>query len=165
MKGLFIAAAAAAAAGSPTPAQIRTDVARAEHSRSLWATVNFCNTKHHPHQIGIRGQMPALGFPAQLQMTVKLRYWDTTSHRFQPIPNLSRRIVLGTVSYGTVQQGVRLTFAPPVLLSGTISFSWQRHGKTLATVTKPTTRGNTGVDDGDPKGYSAATCRIDPRTR
>src|SRR6516165_1209759 len=59
----------------PTAAQMRAAVQRAERSKYLWATVNICNTKRHPHAIGVRGQMPALGFPALLQMTVHLKYW------------------------------------------------------------------------------------------
>jgi hypothetical protein len=159
VKALLVATAVAAAA-SPTPAQIRADVKRAERSPTLWATVNVCDTRAHRDQIWIRGQMPALGFPADLRMTVKLAYYDAGRGRFLPVPHLLKRLRLGTVTHGTVQQGAEFSFAPPVTLSGSITFEWRRAGRLLASVTKLTSGHDHGVDDGDPKGYSAATCTI-----
>lgn len=147
-------------ADAPAPAQIRADVRRAEHSRALWATVNVCDTKAHPDAIGIRGQMPALGFRAQLQMTIHLQYYDAQQGTFVAIPHLSKRMALGTAATGTVQEGAAFSFNPPVTLSGTITFSWLRHGRLIASTTRRTSAGDRGVDDGDPKGYSAATCTI-----
>lgn len=158
--GLACSAAFAAGQHPPTSKQIAAAVKRAESSSTLWATVNVCNTRRHPDEIGIRGQMPALGFSAQLEMTVRLNYWNTVRQRFLPIPDLVRRMPLGTVTNGTVQDGVMFTFKPPVLLSGTVTFSWSRNGKVLASDVKQTTAKDKDVDDSDPRGYSAATCRI-----
>jgi hypothetical protein len=154
------ALAAAARHKPPSPAQIRAAVARATSSRSLWATVNICNTRQHPGVIGIRGQMPALGFPAQLKMTVRLYYWSFAASRFVSLPKVAEPIPLGTVSNGTVQEGAEFTFKPPVILSGAITFQWSTGGRVLATVTKLTSHGDRGVDGADPPGYSTATCRI-----
>jgi hypothetical protein len=156
----FLAVAAAVAATAPTAAQIKKDVHRAVTAPSLWATINVCNTKHHRDQIGVRGQMPALGFPAQLQMTVRLLYWDSQKETFKPIPHVAKVLSLGTVTKGTVQEGVQFTFSPPVILAGTITFQWRRNGKLLASTTRNTSQGDKGVDDGDPAGYSTATCTI-----
>ncbi len=159
MKALLLAAAAAATT-SPTPAQIHADVKRAERSPALWATVNVCDTKAHRNQIGIRGQMPGLGFPAQLRMTIRLAYYDAQAARFLPVPHVATRLKLGTVTHGTVQQGAEFSFSPPVTLSGSITFVWRRGGKRLGSVTKLTSGGKKGVDGGDPRGFSAATCTI-----
>jgi hypothetical protein len=151
---------AVAAAAGPSPSQIKTALARATHSRTLWATINVCDTARHPDQIGVRGQMPALGFPAQLQMTVRLSYWDFTTHRFVRIPHVSKTLALGTATHGTVQDGVSFRFAPPVILSGAITFQWRSGRAVLASVTRQTSGGDRGVDDGDPRGASAATCSM-----
>jgi hypothetical protein len=159
VKALLLAAVAAATP-SPTPAQVHTDLKRAERSRALWATIDFCDTKAHRDEIGIRGQMPALGFPTELSMMVKLAYYDTTRGRFVPVPHVARRLVLGTATNGTVQDGVGFSFSPPVTLSGSISFQWRRRGKLIGSTTRLTSGHDKGVDDGDPRGYSAATCTI-----
>jgi hypothetical protein len=112
--------------------------------------------------IGIRGQMPGLGFPAQLQMTVQLYYYSQDTYRFRPDPGTSKRVPLGTFTAGTIQGGVEFTFNPPVTLAGSVTFQWRYHGKLLASVVRQTTRGDKGVDAGDPRGYSAATCVINP---
>jgi hypothetical protein len=144
----------------PTAAQMRAAVQRAERSKYLWATVNICNTKRHPHAIGVRGQMPALGFPALLQMTVHLKYWSTAKSMFLPIPHVARNLSLGVASTGLHQGGFTFTFTPPVLLSGQIDFRWSVHGHTLGRTTRSTGHGFKGVDGGDPPGHSASTCTM-----
>jgi hypothetical protein len=164
--GLAPAAAAtkkpptAATKKPPSAAQIRTDVANAVHSPTLWATVNICDTPADPGVLGIRGQMPALGFPAQLSMTVRLYYWSFKTSSFQPVAGVEKHIVLGTVTSGTIQDGATFTFKPPVILEGSITYHWRYQGKLLASVTKATSHGDKGVQDGDPSGYSTATCRM-----
>jgi hypothetical protein len=150
--------AAASAAPAPTPVQVARAVARATHSRTLWATVNVCRS--HRGVIGIRGQMPALGFPARLTMTVRVRYWDASKRRFEPVPRVAKLLRLGTVSHGTVQDGVEYTFAARARLAGSITFAWYRRGKLIGTATRATRGGVSGVADSQPRGYSAATCRI-----
>jgi hypothetical protein len=146
---------------TPSPAKIKRDVAAATSSKTLWSTVNVCNTKDHPDEIGIRGQMPALGFATQLSMTVRLKYYDFAKHRFEPIPHVSKSLSLGTVTNGTVQDGALFRFNPPVILSGTVTFDWLLDGKVIGSATRSTSHGDKGVDDSDPENYSAATCRMD----
>lgn len=90
---------------SPTRAQIRTAIDRALRSKTLWATVNICDTAHHPDVIGIRGEMPALGFGAALSMRIQVNY--LASGRFKPDPGAAVRLALGSPTSGS-QQG-----APP----------------------------------------------------
>jgi hypothetical protein len=143
----------------PTAAQIKAAVRRAEHSRGLWATVNICNTKAHPDTLGIRGQMPALGFPASLGMIVRLKYLSA-KHRFEPIPGAQLKLSLGRPSTGYHQGGATFKFTPPVTLSGSITFQWRSGHKLLGQTTRSTGRGYKEVDQGDPPGHSSATCTM-----
>jgi hypothetical protein len=156
--GALLAAMPASAA--PTPAQMRAALARAKRSRSLWATVNICDTKRHPNMIGVRGQIPALGFPATLGLIVKLDYYSFKVGAFRPIPGVGMRTSLGTATTGFLQGGAIFTFKPPVILSGTIVFQWRVGKKLLGQATRLTGHGYHGVDAGDPRGTSHATCRI-----
>jgi hypothetical protein len=145
---------------SPTAAQIRAAIRRAEHSRDLWATINICNTKRNRHIIGIRGQMPSLGFASRLSMDVQIDYWSFKDRRFKPDPGVTKSILLGRVTNGLRQGGVSFRFPPPVILSGEITFTWRRQGKVLGHAHRKTGHGLKHVDFGDPPGYSTATCRI-----
>jgi hypothetical protein len=156
------AAIARATAKNPTQAQIRSAVRRAERSTSLWATVNICDTKRYPNTIGVRGQMPSLGFPAWLSMNVQLYYFSPTEKRFLAVPKGGTKTVrLGRSSSGLEQDGATFAFAPPVgPLDATIQFVWQRAGKLLGETTLHTTAGHRDADFGSPAHYSAKQCRI-----
>ncbi len=145
----------------PTPAQVRAAVRRAERSRQLWATINICNTRRHRDALGVRGQMPALGFPASLSMNIQVEYWSSADGRFKPDPYAKRLVKLGRVSFGVEQGGHIFQFgAHAGLLSGVVTFEWARAGRLLGRATRATTRGHRDVDFGDPRRYSAATCAI-----
>ncbi len=155
-----IEAQAAASPGNPTPAQIRRAVASAERSPNLWATVNICGTSRERGLIGIRGQMPALGFAAQLALAIRFSYYSASTHRFEPVPHLSKQVPLGATTSGTIQGGAAFGFSPPVRLEATVAFTWSRAGRVLGTVTRQTTGGHHDVKDSSPPGYSAATCAL-----
>ncbi len=154
-------ALAGSASKNPTKAEIKAAVAKAKRSSHLWATVNVCNTHKHPHTIGIRGQMPTLGFPARLSMLVVVDYWDPSHKRFLPDPHARRVVQLGVVSFGDEQGGRTFPFpAHSGLLRGTVTFAWRRSGKVLLSVTRNTSAGHKSADFSDPPGYSAAKCTI-----
>jgi hypothetical protein len=145
---------------APTDAQIRRAIRHAQHSRELWATVNICNTPRHRYTLGIRGQMPALGFASRLYMRVQVDYWVQSRRRFVPDPGVAELVSLGSARSGLRQGGVMFQFAPPAILSGTITFEWRLGRRILGRATRLTAHGVRGVDYSDPRGYSAATCRI-----
>jgi hypothetical protein len=156
---LLVSAPAAALGSSPTPAQMRTSVSRAERSSELWATINICNTPAHPNQLGVRAQIPALGFPASLSIAIEVKYFASGS--FRPDPGVKKLIRLGTQSNRVHQAGHTFQFAPHAgLLTGAVTFAWKRGGQLLGQITRPTTGGHRDVDFGDPRKHSAATCRI-----
>jgi hypothetical protein len=153
-------ASAGTRTGGPTGPQIRQAVRKAERSREVWATVNICNTRSHRHTIGIRGQLPALGFPARLYMRIQVNYWVKAKRKFMPDSHAKQALSLGTQSSGRHQAGFTWQFAPPAVLSGTVTFEWKLGRRLIGRTTRPTVRGIKNVDDSDPKGYSSATCRI-----
>jgi hypothetical protein len=162
--GLLLLAPMTALASSgshgPSAQQIKQAVHRAQRSRQVWATVNICNTRSHRHTIGIRGQLPALGFPARLSMSIQVNYWVKAKRKFMPDSHAKQALSLGTQTSGRHQAGFTWQFAPPAFLSGTVTFEWRLGRKVIGRTTRPTVRGIKNVDDSDPKGYSSATCRI-----
>ena len=159
--GTLLAAAPAAQAKhhrAPTRSQIRTAVTRATRSSALWATVNICDTKRHPDVIGIRGQMPALGFRAALSMRIQVDY--RSAGHWKPDPGAREGVELGSPRSGSQQGGVTFRFSPPAVLSGTITFEWRLGNRVIGRATRSTAGGQRGVDAGDPRGFSSASCKI-----
>jgi hypothetical protein len=138
-------------------------VTKAKRSRKLWATVNICDTAKHPNVLGIRGQLPALGFAAKMSMLVQVDYYVAADGRFEPDTSVPPvRVALGTKAEaaGLWQGGVKFAFAPPVVLSGTVTFRWKIGRHVVGTVTRLTAHGVKGVANSDPPHYSTATCTI-----
>lgn len=149
------------AASGPTPNQIKSAVHNAERSKRLWATINVCDTRKHPHTIGIRSEAPALGFQATISISIAVDFYSKTDKRFEPDPNATKMIKVGPVTHGIHQRGVTFRFAPHTgRLRGTATFSWTRHGKVLGSTKRLTTPSHHDADFGDPSGFSAATCMI-----
>lgn len=160
---VVLALPAPALAGGPTRTQIARAIAKAEKSRSLWATINVCSVKRRGGEIGIRGQMPTLGFSSTLRMDIQLGSWSSTRKRFVAIDSSSAEssLSLGASSTGLQQKGTVFVYdSHPGLLDATITFSWTRGGKLLAQTTRRTTAGHRGVDYSKPAHYSAARCNL-----
>ncbi len=152
----------------PTAAQIHRAIARAQRSKDLWATVNVCQVNGRNAakggSIGIRGQMPTLGFSAMLSMTIQLNRWSTKSKSFAPLPykTATTTVSPGTFATNLHQDGAVFPFAGPAgLLDATVRFSWSRGGKVLGTATRQTTAGHHDAAGGHPAHYSAAQCKLD----
>jgi hypothetical protein len=162
--GLLVPAGAgvvSAASSNPTPSQIRRAISRAEASRTLWATVNICDTRQHPDIIGVRGQMPGLGFPSWMSMDVQVNYWSKKKRRFLPSPGASELVRLGRSSTLLQQGGATMQFLNyHGYLNATIQFIWRRSGRLLGETTRRSTAGHQQADFGDPKHYSAKQCKI-----
>jgi hypothetical protein len=149
------------ASRGPTSSQIRAAIRKAERSRDLWATVNICNTTRHPNAVGIRGQMPDLGFNARLAMRFGVDYWVITKHQFQPVPHVTSSVSLGISRSGLRQGGVRFKFGSHAgHLRGSVTFEWRLGRRVLGSITRKTSAGHRGADFGDPPHFSAAQCWI-----
>jgi hypothetical protein len=162
-----VAQAERTAKRGPTVAQIRKAVAKAKRSKMLWATVNVCqvNGKHAAHggSIGVRGQMPTLGFASALSMTIQLNRYSAKSKSFVALPYATAKTTVspGTFATDLHQDGAVFPFSGPAgLLNATVTFSWTRAGKPLGSTTRQTTAGHRDAAGGQPARYSAAQCQL-----
>jgi hypothetical protein len=149
----------------PTLAQkIQTAVKIAERSPDLWATVNVCTSSPTQDEVGIRGQMPSLGYAATLSMNISVDYWNFDTNVFQPA-SLSQKVALGKGTHGLHQGGVNFPITPPAsgsqyLVRGSVTFSWMIGSKVVGTVTRNTGHGYANVGFANPPGYSSGTCTL-----
>ena len=162
---ILSSAAAGAASGATAPSRrtIVRAVATAERSRALWATVNICSSRRDPDSLGIRGQMPTLGFPATLEMRIQVNYWSPAGKRFVAIHSATamKTLALGQQAGGLQQDGAIFPFSAHAgRLNATITFTWTRAGKVLGRVARRTTAGHPTANYGSPPHYSAAQCTI-----
>jgi hypothetical protein len=162
---LSVALPAPAVAGGPSAKQIRNAASRAERSGSLWATINICSSRGAGKggELGVRGQMPSLGFASALRMTVQLGYWSQKHERFMPIPGPSAvaNLSLGSSSTGLQQDGVVFGFNDSAgLLNASVDFTWTRSGRVIAESSRITTAGHRDADYSRPAHYSAGNCRL-----
>ncbi len=166
LTALLLAASPAAARGprssTPTAAQIRAAVSRAEHSTKLWATINICDTTAHPNTVGIRGQMPALGFAARLRMVFGIDLWDPTGGgSFKALRGVAQPSEDGVQRGGTWQTGVLLRFPPHTgLVRGRVTFEWRMGSRRIGHSDEVTQPGHTDARYSDPSGFSAGRCRL-----
>ncbi len=153
---------ARASSRNPSQAQIRSAVRQAERSSSLWATVNICDSRRYPNMLGIRGQMPSLGFSASLSMTIQVNYYSARRRRFVLDPRTVKTVTPGRSTLRLEQKGA--TFGPFTphagLFDAVVQFAWWRSGRLLGSETRATTAGHPDADFGSPRHYSAARCRI-----
>ncbi|HEX4837040.1 MAG TPA: hypothetical protein VFV03_00740 [Solirubrobacteraceae bacterium] len=137
------------------------------HSRELWATVDVCSPKDQPNTIGIRGSMPGDGHPKDVMyMRFRVQYLNAATKKWL---NLSQGADSGFLRVGSAQlarqAGRSFQLAPvagkPVFtLRGSVVFQWRRGMTVLETATKPTASGHTSLAGADPRGFSAATCKL-----
>jgi hypothetical protein len=154
---------AAAPAAAPGPAKVARAIRSAERSRSLWATINICSSHAYRNDLGVRGQMPTLGFSASLSMQIQVQYWSTAKGRFVPIQSsaATSSLSLGSATSGLQQDGAVFPFkAHTGLLTATVTFTWTRGGRVIGRTARRTTAGHRDADFGSPAHYSAAQCRI-----
>ena len=151
----------------PTAAQIHKALTRAQHSKQLWATVNVCQVKGRGAakggSIGIRGQMPTLGFTSTLSMTIQLNRWSSKNKSFAALPYKTAKTTVspGTFATNLHQDGAVFPFGGPAgLLDATVTFGWSRGGKVLGTATRRTAAGHHDAAGGHPPHYSAAQCKL-----
>lgn len=161
--------AGAASAPGPTGAQIRAAVRRAEKSRDLWATLNVCNVpvakSSGYKQIGVRVQMPALGFTTHLYMTLGIQAWDAAHKRYVTLNSRYGPKSIGLAFNAPSQDGYSFYYRKPVaekttLVRGIATLEWRIGKRVLGRVTRPTGGGYEHVDFGNPHGLSVATCTV-----
>jgi hypothetical protein len=137
----------------------------AQASSELWATVNLCNTPHHPDTIGIRGSMPGDGRRGDtMYMRFLVQSFDTSTHRWNYLGQHadSGFVAVGSASL-TRQAGRSFQLKPTATtftLRGLIEFQWHRNGRTVRSVYLPTTAHHTSLAGAEPTGFSTAACAL-----
>ncbi len=137
-----------------------------EKSPDLWATVNVCDTPAHPDTLGIRASMPGTGKAKHdmfMRFTIQYRAadrrWRRVSRR-----GTSNFIYVGSGAARARQGGWTVRFARstprPQLLRGVVSFYWRGRGRILRRARVITEGGHPTTAGADPRGFSAATCRL-----
>ena len=142
--------------------------ASAKRAPAVWATVNACDTKMRPNQIGIRGDMVGLARQTRMYMRFRVQFqnsageWKTVkSSRLTDSGWV--RVAVG--KRGEHDAGWSFEFKPPPsggahVLRGVVSFEWRKARRVLERSKAFTEAGHPGTVGAEPADYSAATCEI-----
>jgi hypothetical protein len=155
------AAAPAASAGTSTARQ-----SSLLQSRELWATVDVCNPADQRNTIGIRGSMPGDGSSGDsMYMRFQLQYMSSNGSWLSLARGGNSGFVAAGPAKATRQAGTSFQLMPvkgkpAYLLRGFATFQWRHDGKVLHEATRTTSASHGGVADADPRGYSAAECKM-----
>jgi opacity protein-like surface antigen len=161
----LIAAAAAAvlAAGGAGAATSTQPPPALLNSRSLWTTIDVCNTHKHPGVVGVRGSMPGDGQIGQtMYMRFQLQYQSGTSWVYAPGAD-SGYVLVGRANYHARQSGYDFTIKPgsgSYVTRGVVTFQWRKGVSVLLSTIRDTTAGHPSAAGSDPRNYSAATCAL-----
>jgi len=126
--------------------------------RTLWATVNICDTEAHPDVIGIRASLPE---PRGRLVLVRFRvqYRDADG-RWRWVRAASsgwreaRRARESGYSFEVAGDGARI-------LRGVVDYRLSRRGRVVRRARRVTEVGHQSTAGADPADFSAATCRIE----
>jgi hypothetical protein len=164
---LTLAAPALGASATPQAGPKSTSVRSLLASHELWATIDVCNSPHHPNTVGIRGSMPGDGKAHdKLYMSFRLQYLNTATNAWIDLASGATPAFVPVGVGATARQGgtsfqlVPVAGKPAVTLRGVVDFQWRRGGKVLQSAARPTAAGHKSLAGADPAGYSAATCLI-----
>ena len=121
----------------------------------LWATVNVCDTKAHPDEIGIRAALAA----RRAGVRFRVQYREAASGRWRWVKaadsgwHRARRARESGWSFEVAGDGTRI-------LRGVVNYRWTRKGKVVRRARRVTEVGHRSTAGADPADFSAATCRI-----
>ena len=136
----------------------------------LWSTVNLCDTKRNPDRMGLRARMPGNGTKQRMYIRFIAQY-RVKGHWRKVKGAVSKWDYAGSARFRWKESGITFSFDKPkagtsYLMRGYAQFQWRakrRHRRGWRVVRRShrvTTGGHRGTLDADPKGYSAARCRI-----
>jgi hypothetical protein len=160
---LALAVPAVAAAKTGDHAKVQS---RLTHSKLLWATVNVCDTKHHPNAMGLRISMPGTYRTSKLLMYVRfqVQFFSTVKkHRgWKNVPGgKTGWFLVGDAKETSRQFGYTVRYNPEGFrFRARASFEWLRRGKVSFFARELTTAGHHTAAGSDPPGHSTVTCVI-----
>jgi hypothetical protein len=134
----------------------------AQAQKSLWATVNVCDTARHPYEVGVRASMP--GFPRGTvrRMRFRIQYSDAGTWRYVNGADSGWR-TLSRARGRPVEAGWSFDFpapAAPVTFRGVVRYRWMKAGRVVGRAMRITEAGHRSTIGADPPDYSAATCSM-----
>jgi hypothetical protein len=145
--------------------------AEARKVKDLWATVNVCDTKKSPNDLGVRARAPGDGSRGQIYMRFYAQY--LTDGKWKAVDGArSGWVRAGTSRHRNQEIGYTFPFAKPkpgesFVTRGVVRFQWRdprrRHGKVRLVVVKRAqryTEAGHPTPDAEPRGFSAAHCTI-----
>jgi hypothetical protein len=131
--------------------------------RSLWATVNVCDTTAHPDEIGVRASMPGPASATGLYVRFRVQYQDPADARWHHVSGADskwRRVGRGRGRPVESGWSFQLSGDKPQLLRGVARFQWRRGGHVVRRARRYTATGHRSTRGADPADFSAASCRI-----
>ncbi|MDP8943343.1 MAG: hypothetical protein M3N16_04400 [Actinomycetota bacterium] len=136
-----------------------------------WATINVCDTPHHPNALGVRASMPGNGTHQRMYMRFVVQYLDARRWEFVDLGGAlrSRWILAGSARFRRREAGYTFRLNPPpdgrsYVLRARAELQWRRRrGRRFVVVRRA--RAITEADrataaGADPPGFSAATCQL-----
>jgi hypothetical protein len=146
---------------------ILAPAAQAKPAADLWATVNVCDTGKSPNDMGVRARMPGDGTHRRMYMRftaefrVAKKKWKVVSGKGR-----SKWLYAGSALFRNQELGYTFSFDAPkagtsYVMRGLVQFEWRAKGsgKVVRRTHQFTSKGHP-TKPADPKGYSAATCKI-----
>jgi hypothetical protein len=142
--------------------------AGAKRAPEVWATVNACDTRLHPNEIGIRGGMAGLARRTRMYMRFRVQFQDSEG-RWRTLKSGrltdSRWVRVAVGRHGEYDMGWTFQFKPPPSggaheLRGVVSFQWRKGRRVVERAKAYTEAGHPGTRGAEPADYSAATCLI-----
>jgi hypothetical protein len=156
LPAFLIAACCTLATAPPAPAA---------GTRDLWATVNVCDTRSSPDAMGVRARMPGDGRRHRMFMRFSAQFKDGKTWRPVSGKRASRWLYAGSGLFKTEELGYTFSFDAPkagtgYVMRGLVQFQWRTKKGKVVRRTHRATEGHHPTRGADPKGYSAARCRI-----
>lgn len=140
--------------------------AQAKPEKDLWATVNVCDTKKAPDDMGVRARMPGDGTRRRMYMRFTAQFRSGKKWKMVSGRGRSGWLYAGSALFRNQELGYTFSFDAPkpgrsFLMRGLVQFEWRATGS--GKVVRRTHRYTTGghpTKPADPPRFSAARCRI-----
>ncbi len=141
-------------------------VAHAKPAKDLWATVNVCDTKKSPDQMGVRARMPGDGTHRRMYMRFAAQF--RTGGKWKQVSGHARSkwLYAGSALFRNQELGYTFSFDAPkagttYLMRGLVQYQYRAptSGSVVRRTHRYTSRGHP-TKPAEPKGFSRATCKI-----
>jgi hypothetical protein len=145
--------------------------AEAQKVKDLWATVNVCDTKKSPNDLGLRARAPGDRSRAQIYMRFTAEY-RTGGHWKRVDGARSGWVRAGSARFLNRETGYTFSITKPApgtsyVMRGSVQYQWRdrrkRNGKLRRVVVRREhryTEAGHPTKYSDPRGFSAAHCTI-----